>query len=361
MVQERGKDMTRRRGEGRPRKADDDDYVQLEYRDPSLPRQAADPLPLHPLAPSDPLVSRFERHLRAETRSSPHTRDAYLQDVAQFASSAFGSASPPFRWGSVGRNEARSFLIECSRHGDAPSSVRRKLSAIRSFYRFMVREGAADANPFAGLRGPKKPATLPVVLTQKQIVELLASPLEELAHATDAVPPEDEFAAYRDKAIMEFLYSTGARVQECASASINDADLSTGVVRLEGKGRKERLAILGAPAIEAVQAMLSLARPLFPDVDAPSSPLFRNLSGGRLTTRSIERMLKRHLAACGLPASITPHKLRHSFATHMLDAGADLRSVQELLGHSSLSTTQIYTHVSAARLKEIYKAAHPRA
>lgn len=353
--------MTRRRGEGRPRKADDDDYVQLEYRDPSLPRQAADPLPLHPLAPSDPLVSRFERHLRAETRSSPHTRDAYLQDVAQFASSAFGSASPPFRWGSVGRNEARSFLIECSRHGDAPSSVRRKLSAIRSFYRFMVREGAADANPFAGLRGPKKPATLPVVLTQKQIGELLASPLEELAHATDAVPPEDEFAAYRDKAIMEFLYSTGARVQECASASINDADLSTGVVRLEGKGRKERLAILGAPAIEAVQAMLSLARPLFPDVDGPSSPLFRNLSGGRLTTRSIERMLKRHLAACGLPASITPHTLRHSFATHMLDAGADLRSVQEMLGHSSLSTTQIYTHVSVERLKDEYAKSHPRA
>lgn len=338
-----------------------DNYQTLEYRDPSLPREAAEPLPLHPMAAKDPQVALFDRHLRAEKRSSDHTRDAYLQDIAQFALSAFGSAPPPFKWGDVARDDARSFLVECSRHGDAPSSVRRKLSAIRTFFRFMVRDGEVEANPFAGLRGPKKPATLPVVLTQKQIDELLAAPLDELSKASGAVSAETEFSAYRDRAIMEFLYSTGARVHECASASIGDADLSTGVVRLEGKGRKERLAVLGAPAIEAIEAMLALAGPLFANASTPASPLFRNLSGGRLTTRSIERMLKRHLAACGLPASITPHKLRHSFATHMLDAGADLRSVQELLGHSSLSTTQIYTHVSAARLKEIYKAAHPRA
>lgn len=343
------------------RKKDGDELQTLEYRDPSLPREAAEALPLHPMAAADPQVIRFDRHLRAEKHSSEHTRDAYLKDLAQFAQSAFDSVMPPFDWGCVGRDDARAFLVECSRHGDAPSSVRRKLSAIRTFFRFMVRDGAVEANPFAGLRGPKKPATLPVVLTQRQIGELLAAPLDELSKASGAVSVEIEFSAYRDKAIMEFLYSTGARVQECASASIRDADLSTGVVRLEGKGRKERLAVLGAPAVEAIEAMLALAGPLFTDAQAPSSPLFRNLSGGRLTTRSIERMLKRHLAACGLPASITPHKLRHSFATHMLDAGADLRSVQELLGHSSLSTTQIYTHVSAAKLKEIYKAAHPRA
>lgn len=346
---------------GRAKRAKEDEFYTLEYRDPSLPRQAADPLPLHSEATRDPQVALFARHLRAESLASGHTRDAYLQDIAQFAHGCFHSSHPPFAWGDVSRDDARSFLVACSKNGDAPSTVRRKLAALRAFYKFIIREGVAETSPFTGLRGPKLPSSLPVVLTQKQVCELLDAPLAELAAATGRVSPEAEFAAYRDKAILEFLYSTGARVNECASASEGDANLATGAVRLKGKGRKERLAILGNPAIEAIRAMQGVARTLFGVASSPSDPLFRNASGGRLTTRSIERMLKRHVAACGLPASITPHKLRHSFATHMLDAGADLRSVQEMLGHSSLSTTQIYTHVSTARLKEIYKSAHPRA
>ena len=340
----------------------DDVYKTLEYRNPALPREAADALPLHPQAAADPLATAFAEHLRAEVRSSPHTRAAYAQDLAQFAKSAFGNASPPFNWGRVDRYAVRSFLVTCQKNGDAPSTTRRKLAAVRTFYAFLLREGKIERNPCAGVRGPKMPRRLPIVLTQKQVVDLLDAPLASPT-AEDGRPPTqvEEFATLRDKAILEFLYSTGARVAECAAVSVRDIDLGAGTVRLEGKGSKERLAVIGGPAALAISAMMERAECLFDDARAPSAPLFRNTEGGRITTRSIERMLKRWLAAAGLPANITPHKLRHSFATHLLEAGADLRSVQEMLGHASLSTTQIYTHLAIERLREIYQSAHPRA
>ena len=340
----------------------DDVYETLEYRNPALPREAAEALPLHPQAAADPLAAAFATHLKAEVRASPHTRSAYAQDLAQFAQSAFPNAAPPFRWERVDRYGVRAFLVACQKNGDAPATTRRKLAAVRTFYTFLVREGRVSRNPCAGVRGPKMPQRLPIVLTQKQVADLLDAPLAALSPDDGhPVTQQEEFAAVRDKAILEFLYSTGARVAECAAVSLRDADLDAGTVRLEGKGRKERLAVLGGPATLAIRAMLERAEALFDNATAPSSPLFRNLEGGRLTTRSIERMLKHWLSAAGLPANVTPHKLRHSFATHMLEAGADLRSVQEMLGHASLSTTQIYTHLAIERLREIYQSAHPRA
>lgn len=336
-------------------------YKTLEYRNPALPREAADALPLHPQAAADPLVAAFAEHLRSEVRASPHTRSAYAQDLAQFARSVFKDASPPFRWAGVDRYGVRAFLVACQKNGDAPATTRRKLAAIRTFFAFLVREGKVAHNPCAGVRGPKMPRKLPIVLTQKQVAELLDAPLAAAASGDGAPSEAEEFAAVRDKAILEFLYSTGARVAECAAVSLRDVNLEAGTVRLEGKGRKERLAVLGGPATLALRAMLERADGLFADCRASDTPLFRNLEGGRLTTRSIERMLKHWLAIAGLPANVTPHKLRHSFATHMLEAGADLRSVQELLGHARLSTTQIYTHLAIERLREIYQSAHPRA
>ena len=340
----------------------DEVYETLEYRNPALPREAADALPLHPQGAADPLAAAFATHLKAEVRASPHTRSAYAQDLAQFAKHAFGTAEPPFRWERVDRYGVRAFLVACQKNGDAPATTRRKLAAVRTFYAFLLREGKIAHNPCAGIRGPKMPRKLPIVLTQKQVADLLDAPLAALSPDDGhAVSQGEEFAAVRDKAILEFLYSTGARVAECAAVSLRDADLDSGTVRLLGKGSKERLAVLGGPATLAIHAMLERADAIFDNAKSPSAPLFRNQEGGRLTTRSIERMLKHWLAVAGLPANVTPHKLRHSFATHMLEAGADLRSVQEMLGHASLSTTQIYTHLAIERLREIYQSAHPRA
>ena len=343
---------------------DSDDFVTLECRDPSLPREAAEALPLHPLGCSDPCVQAFRRHLVDEDFDSSHTLSAYTQDLAQFAEHCFHGQRPPFDWGALDRYSVRGFLVECQKGGAAPSTTRRKLAAIRTFYAFLLREGVVTRNPCASLRGPKMVRSLPDVLTREQVDKLLRAPLESLrneAGKARAPKPVEAYAAWRDAALFEFLYSTGARVAEAAAATMGDVDFKTGVVRLFGKGRKERLGVLGHPALSALKQARSFAAYLWKESMASSSPLFLNLHGGPLTTRSMERQMKHWLAVAGLPPKWTPHKLRHSFATHMLDAGADLRSVQEMLGHSSLSTTQIYTHVTIEHLREIYESAHPRA
>ena len=342
---------------------DSDDFVTLECRDPSLPREAAEPLPLHPFASSDPKIAAFRRHLADEDFDSSHTLSAYTQDLAQFSEHCFHGEKPPFEWDSLDRYSVRGFLVACQKSGAAPSTTRRKLAAIRTFFTFLLREGIVERNPCASLRGPKMARSLPEVLTKEQIDQLLRAPLEALKGSAAARAPsaEEAYSAWRDAALFEFLYSTGARVAEAAGATVGDVDFKTGVVRLFGKGKKERLGVLGRSALAALKQALSFASCLWKTADAPSSPLFLNLRGGVLTTRSMERQMKHWLAVAGLPPKWTPHKLRHSFATHMLDAGADLRSVQELLGHSSLSTTQIYTHVTIEHLREIYGAAHPRA
>ncbi|MDD5706518.1 MAG: tyrosine-type recombinase/integrase [Kiritimatiellae bacterium] len=338
-----------------------DDGVELEV---ALP--AVEPLPLHPALQSDPCVVEFARHLSAERSASEHTLAAYRQDLAQFAAYAFGARTlPPFDWQTPDRFTVRGFLVACQKGGSGPATARRKLSAVRAFYTFLIREARARRNPCAGLRGPRLAPRLPQVLTGGQVSDLLQAPLKYLEacrQSSGRTPtPTEAYAAWRDNAIFEFLYSTGARVAEAAGLTRGRLDLLGGVVRLRGKGRKERLGVLGKPAVAALRQALAFADLLWPDTRHEQSPVFQNLKGGALTPRSIERQMKRWLAYAGLPARLTPHKLRHTFATHLLDAGADLRSVQELLGHASLSTTQIYTHVTVERLKEIYRQSHPRA
>ncbi len=315
---------------------------------------------------ADPWIGQFVSHLTAERNASAHTVSGYLQDIAQFVAQVWPGPQvrPPYDWREPDRFAARGFLVQFQKSGCAPATTRRKLSSLRAFYRFMEREGYIERNPFGGLRGPRLAKRLPQILTVAQVQELLAAPVQALQarEQTTGVPdPLSVYAGLRDAAILELLYSTGARVSEAAGLIRARVDLLAGVVRVRGKGKKERLCALGRPAVRALERALSVSEMLWPVSANPSSPIFLNVHGGPLTTRSMERMMKTWLSAAGLPAGLTPHKLRHSFATHLLDAGADLRSVQEMLGHASLTTTQIYTQVTVARLKEVYRLAHPRA
>ena len=314
----------------------------------------------------DPLAEAFVRHLDTERNDSPNTRLAYRRDLGQFAVFAFGpDAAPPLAWTSLNRARARAFLVALARAEAEPATVRRKLSALRTFYRFLVREGHLRENPFAGLRGPRLHRELPDVLTVLEVQTLLdkaAPPADFETGSADAAGLLDQYLALRDSAVLELLYSSGARIGEAGGLSIADIDFAQAFAKVFGKGRKERLRPLGRPALVALRRMLdSAVRVWGAAATAPAEPLFRNWKGGRLTPRSIERLMTKCLAAAGIPGAYSPHALRHSFATHLLDAGADLRAVQELLGHASLSTTQIYTHVSAEHLRRVYHAAHPRA
>ena len=239
---------------------------------------------------------------------------------------------------------------------------------MRSFYKYLEREGLASGNPFAGLKAPKRARKLPSFLSQAEVIRLLDMPSklrrEARPHRKDRERKLADYAALRDSAMLEVLYSTGGRVSEIAGLVEPQVDLLSGVVQVRGKGKKERLCALGRPALKALRASMNLRADLWPELERRrplDRPLFLNTRGGKLTTRSVERLLKKYLAAANLNPLISAHALRHSFATHMLDAGADLRSVQELLGHASLSTTQIYTHVTVEKMKKVYDDAHPRA
>ncbi len=314
---------------------------------------------------SDDALVRFQRYLLSEKNASGHTAAGYEQDISQFAAYRWGAdALPPFPWPRATPEDARSFLMEFTREGSRPTTVRRKLASLRAFYRFLLREGACVVNPFGGLRGPKVPKPLPKVLTVEETARFLAAPreeLEELRHGKRPPSKEAEYALVRDAALFESLYSTGCRISEIVSLTWRQIGFSNGAVVVTGKGNKQRLCILGAPALDALRQLRSAAESLFPEVAGDDAPIFLSEHGRTFGPREAERRMKRHLARANLPADITPHKLRHSFATHLLDGGADLRSVQEMLGHSSLATTQIYTHVSIGRLREVYHNAHPRA
>lgn len=338
------------------------EFKTLNYTDGTLQRQAAEAMPVHPSAGSDDGVRRFLKSLSAERNLSAHTVSAYADDLSQFAKFAFGDGRPPFDWPSVTRAAVKDFVLAVRKTGASPATARRKLSAIRTFYAFLIREGVCETNPGMLVAGPKLDRKLPDILTSRQIGELIAAPLKALGE----LPPEKRggaaaYSAWRDSAIFEFLYSTGARIAEAAGARIGDVDFDERTVMLRGKGRKERIAVLGEPAVRALRESIVHSGALPGGASGKDSALFRNMHGSALTTRSIERVMKTWLAAAGIPAKFTPHKLRHSFATHMLEAGADLRSVQELLGHSSLSTTQIYTHVTLKHMREAYEKAHPLA
>jgi integrase/recombinase XerC len=251
----------------------------------------------------------------------------------------------------LGPREIRDFVIEAQRRYGR-RTLHNHVSGLRALCKFWLRKGRLRGNPFSGAPLPKLEKRLPQFLTEEQVRALLASP-QRLLEAGGC----DAFAAWRDRLAMELLYGAGLRVSELVGLEHGTVDLDEGVARVLGKGRKERVCPLGRVAC----AVLRRFRDEFAPSAGPSDPVLCNPDGRRMTVRSVQLMLKRHLALAGLPLDMTPHKLRHSYATHLLNAGADLRIVQELLGHAHLVTTQVYTHVGIARLKDVHARAHPRA
>ena len=311
------------------------------------------PAPAH--VPPDGFTAAIDRFLRAmvaEKGASPLTVKSYgedLQQLAEFLASA-GCRSP----GDASSAILRRFAGGLHAAGYAPATVARKLASTRSFYAFGQREGWMRTNPAKPIRGPRRARKLPKFLTGGEIGKLLAAP--------QARQP----GGLRDRAILELMYSAGLRVAELVGLDDADLDLRGGSVRVRGKGRRERLGIVGSHARRAVEAWLAARQQPRPQsgrrlAPSPRMPLFTNRFGNRLSVRGVARLLEKHLATAGLTGRASPHTLRHSFATHLLDAGADIRSVQELLGHKSLVTTQIYTHVTTTRLLDAFEKAHPRA
>ncbi|MFA7172878.1 MAG: tyrosine-type recombinase/integrase [Kiritimatiellia bacterium] len=315
---------------------------------------------------SDIFVDRFIEYLRSERNYSENTVSSYVQDLGQFASYLWPATRerPPFSWQSVTQADARGFLVKFHRNGNASATTRRKLAAMRSFFAYLKNDGQLEHNPFSGLRGPRLRRTLPDVLSVDEVEELLLAPIEALAELRakkGSVSLVKEYGFVRDAAIFELLYSTGCRISEVTALTWSMIDMERGLTVVKGKGNKERLCVVGQPACRVLARTRELARQLWPAAANGGAPIFLNQRGLLLSPRSIERQMKVWLEKARLPAQMTPHQLRHSFATHLLDAGADLRSVQEMLGHASLSTTQIYTHISIELLRQAYEQAHPRA
>ncbi len=291
----------------------------------------------------DPLVEEFLRYLAVERNASSRTLKAYRQALTAFR------AENKAPWKKCTANDFRDYLFIIMKRGQARSYVRLQFSALRTFYQFLAARKGLRHNPVREVQLPKIDKKLPLVLTRQQVEELLAAPARVAKNRAAPV-----WMPRRDVAIMELFYSSGLRLSELTALDVADVDLYTESVRVFGKGRKERICPVGLPALEAISHYRAAA-------NVHSGPLFISKARRRMSTRSIWLILKRYLRHTSIPISISPHKLRHSFATHMLDRGADLRSVQALLGHASLSTTQIYTHVTVERLKKAYADAHPRA
>lgn len=305
----------------------------------------------------DPDIIRFDSYLSGERNASRHTRAAYLADLSQFVAFKWGEGKkPPYNWAQVDENDARGYLLAFSGPDAKASTLRRKLAAVRTFFNFLKQERGDDApNPFSMLRGPQKTRSLPKVLSVQEIKQFLACPSK--LRRSGRIGRRDYL---RDRAVFEMLYSTGCRISEAVGLKWGDVDLDRGTAIVTGKGNKDRLVILGKPALAALIELRSDLMAESAGLVAGEAPVFRSARGKVLSPRVVERRMKVYLAESGLSTDVTPHKLRHSFATHMLDAGADLRGVQEMLGHTSLSTTQIYTHVSVERLKDVIAGAHPR-
>jgi tyrosine recombinase XerC len=298
-----------------------------------------------------PYADRFARWLTVERGYSDHTADNYLRDINGFAA----SVAEGTHLADIGPGEIRSFIyLLHGAHRNKHSSVARKLSALQTFFRFLVQEKVVERNPLVGVARPKQGQSIPVFLTVDEVFRLMEAP-----------GPQDPFMA-RDRAMLELMYSTGMRVAELVSLQRNSLDFETEMVTVTGKGNRERLVPMGSPAVDALQRYFPERQTLLEarlrsgaatDLDV----LFVNHRGGRLTTRSVERLVAMYAQRVGLLAQVTPHALRHSFATHLLEMGADLRLVQELLGHASLSTTQRYTHLTVDHLMAVYDKAHPQA
>jgi integrase/recombinase XerC len=323
------------------------------------------------------IIQEFLSYLRFEKRFSEHTAKCYGADLSQFVeflisrseqtSGSEAVTSPHPQYGSatavatqanvqldqlilaVETDAVRAYLALLNEKQYSKSTIARKLATLRSFYKFLVKRGRLSSNPVMAVRTPKQEKKLPRFLEYDQVKTLLET------------PPIDTWLGARDRAIMETLYSTGIRVSELVALNMDDIDFLGEVIHIRGKGKKERIAPVGSSALQVIQHYME-----FRNKRAQSNPnfdtkvLFVNKHGRRLSTRSVRRKMDKYLKMAGLDPAISPHTLRHSFATHMLNNGADLRSVQELLGHQSLSTTQIYTHLGTKKLKEVYQSAHPR-
>ena len=291
-------------------------------------------------------LKRFVTHLVAEKNASPYTVRNYRREIEEFAEFARGQGVTA--WEAVDLPLLRRWLAWLTEQGFAKASIARRVSELRSFYRYLRREELVETNPVAGLSSPKVPKRLPRYLNVQEAVALLTAP--------DTSTPQ----GLRDRAILELLYGAGLRVGELASLDIGHLDLRQSELRVLGKGDKERVALMGEPARAALARYLAEGRPHLA-TETSGRALFLNRFGGRLSTVSVTNILHKYRKLAGIERRVTPHVLRHSFATHLLDGGADLRTVQELLGHENLVTTQIYTHVSQEQARKVYLRTHPRA
>ena len=312
----------------------------------------------HP-PPADPLVAAFLAHLLHERGASTYTQRNYRQALEEFRRSYQAASGKAPSWESLARDDFRHYLRFLGREKLGRAAIQLRFSALRSFYKFLIRRGKLTVSPIKNLSMPKVPKRLPRFLTPAQMSALLEAPGRASASTREKRPGSDESWVSRDQAILETLYSCGLRISELCQLRAEDIAPHEQTIRVRGKGKKERLIPIGAPALKAIEAYWGeLARrphgqmPVFPQGATRPQAIYPRL---------VQLRLKRYLAAAGLDPALSPHKLRHSYATHLLDAGADLRSVQELLGHAHLTSTQVYTHLTTERLKRAYDAAHPRA
>jgi len=300
----------------------------------------------------DESLAEFFRFLALEKNASAHTVKSYREDLAQavdfFRSQGLTGTAMA---GQITTRHLRAYTGWLHDQGYAKATIARRQAAVRSWFRFLRRQGLVDVNPTEGMRTPRQDKKLPNFLPEKAVTKLLEAP-----QAVTSL-------GLRDRAILECLYSAGLRVSELVGLDLPDLDLDSAMATVRGKGKRERLAMFGEQSLEALKQWLAARSQLLAGLRSsrPMEAVFLNRRGTRLTTRSVGRLLAKYLAETGLDPEASPHSLRHSFATHLLDHGADIRSVQELLGHRSLATTQIYTHVSTQRLQDSYHKAHPRA
>ena len=305
-------------------------------------------------------AEEFLAHLATERAASIYTQRNYAQALREFGTWYHEQSAAAPAWPTLERDVFRSYLRFLGRKGLGRAAIALRFSALRSLYRFLIRRGLLANSPVKNLSLPKRGRRLPQFLTVKQLEDLLAAPRKVIANPESGPGRSpDALLCRRDEAILETIYSCGLRVSELCGLRVEDLDFAGGVVRVRGKGRKERLSPIGEPAMRAIRGYWEM------QLEPPglAEPVFRShrREPHALSPRDLQRRLKRYLVVAGLDPQITPHRLRHSYATHLLDAGADLRSVQELLGHAHLVTTQVYTHVSADRLRRAYEDSHPRA
>ena len=295
-------------------------------------------------------VQEFITYLEIERNVSEYTIKAYSSDIKQFLEFLKSNKE---ELGNITHRTIRKFLAHLQNKSYSNKSIERKLATIRSFFKFLVREGYQKTNPTLVVSTPKTDKKLPEFLTVENMIKLIEK------------PDENDVLGIRDRAIFETLYSTGIRVGELTCLNIHDIDFGGGTIKVKGKGNKQRITPIGDTAMDVINRYSAVRSTLFNNknigITEDRQALFLDKWGGRLTSRSVERIVRKHIVGIPKALGITPHTFRHSFATHLLDAGADLRSVQELLGHVSLSTTQIYTHLTPEKLKRTYKKAHPRA